>query len=182
MRKLHLVALTCGVLLACTSPLTAGEVTAEGAFESLKALAGTWTGEPEGEGAEAEAETAGELVHQIQLSAAGTVVMETMRPGSPHEMINMYHLDGEDLLLTHYCAGGNQPRMRLDREQSTPEKLVFAFIGGTNLDPAVDAHIHAAEIRMLDADRIESNWWGWSAGKEAGKMTFHLARSSSPAE
>ena len=56
------------------------------------------------------------VVHEFKTSAAGTVVMETMNPGTGHEMINMYHVDGDDLLLTHYCAGNNQPRMRLNRE------------------------------------------------------------------
>ncbi len=35
-----------------------------------------------------------------------------MYPGMEHEMTNMYTLDGNTLVMTHYCAGGNQPRMR----------------------------------------------------------------------
>ncbi len=47
-------------------------------------------------------------------TADGTVVMETMDSGNPdHEMINMYHLGGNEFVLTHYCAGNNQPIMRL---------------------------------------------------------------------
>ncbi len=53
-------------------------------------------------------------------------------------MINMYHLDGDDLVLTHYCAGGNQPHMKLDRASATSGKLQFDFIGGTNLDEVVE--------------------------------------------
>ena len=34
-------------------------------------------------------------------------------------MINMYHMDGDDLVLTHYCAGGNQPTMKLNTENSS---------------------------------------------------------------
>ena len=112
MKQLLNVALLCLVLaMGITPTLVAGGLTAQEGFEQLKGLAGTWEGEPEGEGAEAEAETkeAGVVKHEIQVSAAGTVVMETMAPGTDHEMINMYHLDGEDLVLTHYCAGGNQP-------------------------------------------------------------------------
>ena len=177
--KLLQVALITMFVLASGSATWAGSVEAQAVFDQLKSLAGTWQGHYEGEGeeAEAEAEAAGQAVHEIQVSAAGTVVMETMGPGSDHEMINMYHLDGDDLLLTHYCAGGNQPQMRLNRDSSTSETLVFDFVGGTNLDPAVDGHIHAAKIQIVDSDRLESVWFGYAGGEQVGVMTFHLARA-----
>lgn len=52
---------------------------------------------------------------EFALTSSGSAVRETMFPGTPHEMINMYALDGNSLVLTHYCAGGNQPRMRAER-------------------------------------------------------------------
>jgi hypothetical protein len=158
-------------------PGSAGGVEAQAAFDQLKMLAGTWSGEMKGEGEEAEAQQMPQPVHEFRVSAAGTVVMETMGPGTDHEMINMYHLDGEDLMLTHYCASGNQPSMRLNREGSTAGKLVFDFAGGTNLDPAVDDHIHAAEITFLDEKHLDSVWTSFSGGEPAHKMTFHLART-----
>ena len=178
MKELSLWSSTLAVLAVVGSPALAGEVTAKGAFEQLKTLAGGWEGPIEGEGeeAEAEAKAAGPAIHEIQVSAAGTVVMETMAPGTEHEMINMYHLDGDDLLLTHYCAGGNQPQMKLNRQSSTNETLVFDFIGGTNLDPTVDPHIHNAKIQMVDSDHFESIWQSWNEGKQYGTMTFSLAR------
>ena len=179
MRALLQMALICVVFLAAASPGHAGGVKTQTAFDELKSLAGTWRGTPEGEGMEAEAEAhkIEEVVHDFRVSAAGTVVMETMGPGTEHEMINMYHLDGEDLVLTHYCAGGNQPTMKLNRERSTVAKLVFDFTGGTNLDPAVDAHIHSAEIKLADPKHLESIWESYAGGKKAGGMVFHLARS-----
>lgn len=161
-------------LVALAAPASAGTLTAEAVFDQLKDLAGTWQGMTEGEGEAAEAPS--EVTHRIEVSAGGTVVMETMQPETDHEMINMYHLDGDDLLLTHYCAGGNQPRMKLDLAASNDQKLVFDFVGGTNLDPSVDGHIHAAEIQMIDGDHMDSIWQGWSEGKHQGTMTFHLAR------
>jgi hypothetical protein len=178
MKRLLFAASVCLALLVTVSPVVADTMTAEQAFGHLKGLEGTWEGQPEGEGeeAKAEAEASGTVTHEIQVSAAGTVVMETMSPGSDHEMINMYHLDGEDLVLTHYCAGGNQPQMRLNRDESTTEVLVFDFSGGTNLDPTVDNHIHAARIQMVDSDNLESVWLAYSGGEQAATMTFHLAR------
>lgn len=137
-------------------------VSARDAFAQLKSLAGLWSGE-------------GEHQHTINLSAAGTVVMETMAPGTDHEMINMYFLDGERLLLTHYCAGGNQPQMEL-QSQSTRHELHFDYVGGTNLDPAVDSHIHSAKIVLVDPHTIESHWNGYQDGKPHHDMVFHLKR------
>jgi len=179
MKQILQMALVCLVVVVTTSPVAAGDLSAQDVFEQLKGLEGTWEGEPEGEGleAEAEAEVAGKVVHDIKVSAAGTVVMETMGPGTDHEMINMYHLDGDNLLLTHYCAGGNQPQMRLDLENSTADTLIFDFSGGTNLDPATDSHIHAAEIQLVDSDHVESIWKSYSGGEQAATMTFHLERA-----
>ncbi len=160
------------------TPAFAGEALEAGAvFEQLKALEGTWQGKPEGEGAAGEEQPPTKVTHVFQVSAAGTVVMETMMPGTDHEMINMYHLDGEDLVLTHYCAGGNQPQMRLNRQTSTASTLNFDFAGGTNLDPATDGHIHAGQLVLKEGDQIDSVWVGYNEGKPAGTMTFHLARS-----
>jgi hypothetical protein len=180
MRKFLFTALALSVIISLAPAVAAAGVSAEEAFDQLKGLAGTWEGEAEGAGAEAEseAEKTTSMVHEIQVSAAGTVVMETMAPGTDHEMINMYHLDGEDLVLTHYCAGGNQPQMRLDRAASSPDQLVFEFAGGTNLDPAVDNHIHAARIQFLGDNRMDSVWKAHAGGEEVATMTFHLARQN----
>ena len=179
MRKSLHIAWLCLLVLVLASPSLAGDLTAQKVFDQLKGLEGRWEGPMEGEGQEAkeEAEAAGLAIHEIQVSAAGNVVMETMGPGTDHEMINMYHLDGDDLLLTHYCAGGNQPRMRLDLEESTASTLVFDFVDGTNLDPATDHYIGSARIEIFDTDHMESIWGGYSGREQVSTMTFHLART-----
>ena len=165
------------LLLTAGLGTAAAELTADDAFTTLKGMAGSWHEVPEGVGqeAEAEAEMAGhQTTHEIEVSAAGTVVMETMAPGTEHEMINMYHLDGEELVLTHYCAGGNQPTMRLNREASTSERMIFDFTGGTNLDPETDNYIHDMELGFKGEGKVESVWNAWSAGEQAATMIFHL--------
>jgi hypothetical protein len=152
----------------------AAAVDARAAFDMLKSLAGEWTvGVP----AE-EAETAGETApHTFHRSANDSVVMETMFAGTEHEMINMYHLDGQDLVLTHYCAGGNQPHLKLDQAASTAKELHFAFDGGTNFDPAKDGHIHAGGITFVDDDHIVSTWIPYYEGEQAGVTELKLARA-----
>ena len=179
MKKDLVLVLVTAIALSTGIPAYAA-VAASAVLDQLKTLEGTWTGNPEGTGeaASEEPEVIPAVVHEFQISAAGTVVMETMNPGTDHEMINMYHVDGDDLVLTHYCAGGNQPQMRLDREASSADYLEFDFSGGTNLDPAVDPHIHSANIRMRDDGGLDSNWQSHSGGEPAGEMAFHLTRAA----
>ena len=70
------------------------------------------------------------------------------------EMVSIYHLDGADLVMTHYCVLGNQPRMKAD-PKSPANQIRFEFAGGTNLDPAKDMHMHEGTLTFVDDDHIE---------------------------
>lgn len=149
-----------------------GGVDAKAAFERLKGMEGTWTGEfPD------ESGTVQKVIHEFRTSAAGSVVMETMNPDTEHEMINMYHLDGDELVVTHYCSGGNQPEMKLDRAHAGPNELPFDFTGGSNLDPAKDHYIRDLRLVFHDDGRVDSIWRSWADGKEEGTMVFTLSRA-----
>jgi len=139
---------------------------AQAAWDSLKKLTGEWEGDAGGSKAS--------IVYRV--TSNGNTVMETLFPGTSHEMITMYHLDGAQLVLTHYCSAGNQPRMALDAKASKPGYLVFSFAGGTNLDPQKDGHIHAGRIKLVDDDHIESEWDHWENGKAGHSMKFALTR------
>jgi hypothetical protein len=144
-------------------------VDGKAAFARLTTLAGTWEGKA-GHGEAAEAATV-----TYRLASGGSVVEETLFPGTPHEMISMYHLVDGQLVMTHYCAMANQPRMRLDAKASTPDRLVFAFDGGTNFDPAKDTHVHSGVIEWK-GESLHSSWAVYSGGKEAGQNRFVLHR------
>jgi hypothetical protein len=145
-------------------------VEAKAAFEKLKSLAGEWQQKSEGQGHD----QSGKILYKV--TSNGSVVMETYFPGSDHEMISMYHLDGEELRMTHYCAAKNQPRMHLDRKASKPDDLKFVFDGGTNLDPAKDMHVHGGRITFIDKARVETEWDGYMGGKSMGLTKFVLTR------
>ena len=141
-------------------------VTAKAAFQAMAGLAGTWQGQAAGEPAQV----------LYRLASAGSVVMETQFPGTDHEMITMYHLDGAELVATHYCAAGNQPRFKLDRQHSTAGKLLFAFAGGSNLNPKRDSHLHGGEIAIKGLDAILAQWDHWQNGASILKLQFDLQR------
>ena len=141
-------------------------VEARTAFGQLASLAGAWEG--------AAGEGKGRVEYRV--ASGGTVVMETLFPGTEYEMISMYHLDGEELMMTHYCAMGNQPRMRLDRAGSTATQLRFVFTGGTNLKPETDDHVHGGRIEIGSDGRLRAVWDFYSAGKQAGSNRFDVGR------
>jgi hypothetical protein len=156
-------------------------VDAKAAFARLSALAGTWKAQV---GHANEAAKKQEHADQhpsessvvYRLTGAGSALVETQFPGSDHEMVSIYHLDGSDLRMTHYCAMGNQPRVKLDRAHSQPDHLVFVFDGGTNLDPGKDMHIHGLEITFHKDGKVTSTWEGYSDGKSAGKTAFAMTK------
>src|SRR5207249_3172213 len=82
----------------------AKESPAKAAFEKMKGLAGTWVAS----GNDAEMKDA-QVVYRV--TAGGSAVMETIMPGTDHEMVSLCTLDGDKIVLTHYCVLGNQPHM-----------------------------------------------------------------------
>lgn len=147
----------------------APKVDAARAFEKLKGLAGDWH--------MPAAPDAPPGVVRYEVVSGGTVVQEILFPGSAHEMRSMFHRDGQDLVMTHYCAMGNQPRMRLELHAATETELRFAFDGGTNFDPAKDLHVHSGFIRFEDPDTLKAEWAVYRGAQEAGKNAFDLTRA-----
>jgi len=130
------------------------------AFEKMKKLAGTWVA------ADKDGKPTDQVVSVIKVTAGGSTVHETLFPGQPHEMVSVYHLDKGELVMTHYCALGNQPKMKADPE-SPKNQIHFLFVGGTNFDPAKDKHMHEGTLTFHDDDHIEFCGVAWDGGKPA---------------
>jgi hypothetical protein len=154
-------------ILALAAPAASASADGKAAFERLKSLAGDWqgtVGTPAGHPA----------AIRYEVGSGGTIVRELLFPGTEHEMLNVYHLVDGQLVATHYCAMGNQPRFKL--QSATTDELVFGFAGGTNFVPEKDAHIHDGRIKFVAPDRLEEDWTAFAAGKPAGDHKFVLTR------
>src|SRR5689334_2954454 len=136
-------------------------------LEKMKKLAGTWVA------ADKDGKPTDQVVSIIKVTAGGSAVHETLFPGQPHEMVSVYTADGPDLIMTHYCVLGNQPRMKAD-PKSPSNQIVFRFAGGTNLNPAKDKHMHEATLTLVSDDRIEVTGTGWENGAPAKGMCCGL--------
>lgn len=129
------------------------------AFEKLKSLVGSWTSD------------AGKV--EYKLTGAGTALVETQFPGEPHEMVSVYHLDGDKLVMTHYCAAGNQPRMKLVK--SSDRELHFGFDGGSNITKE-GPHMHRLVITFNTDGSVESLWSSKMGDKPGGDIKFVMKR------
>jgi hypothetical protein len=142
------------------------------AFERFKALAGDWVAADDG-----DMSKKGDLVARYHLTGGGSAVVEELFPGTPHEMTTVYHLDGQDVVLTHYCMMGNQPQMRAKPTSSS--RVAFAFDGGTNIDPKHDEHMHTVSFDFVGANELRTEWIDFNGGKPEKTAGFHLVRKSS---
>jgi hypothetical protein len=134
------------------------------AFEKLKSLAGNHSASMmTADGAKTKVD--------YRVTANGTAVIETMFAGEPHEMVTVYSLDGQSVAATHYCSGGNQPRMQLNTEKSNANELVFDFVSITG--NVTDGHIKTVRFRFDDKNTEEI----WSTTKQDDYLRlFYPAR------
>ena len=152
-----------GLVVLTLSAAGRGEEAAKAApthpqLEKLKKLAGTWVE------ADKDGKPTDKVVSVVKVTAGGSAVHETLFPGQPLEMVSVYHLDKGELVMTHYCVLGNQPRMKA-AAGAKPNQIRWEFAGGTNLDPAKDAHMHGATVTIVDDDHIEIEGEAWENGK-----------------
>src|SRR6516164_8827081 len=155
---------------AVTASVNADDKNGKGAsqrFEALKGLAGDWV-EVDKDGKPTD-----KVVSSIRVTSGGNTVQETLFPGSDKEMITMYHLDGADLVLTHYCSLGNQPRMRAEPGKEA-NKIAFKFTGATNLKSSDDHHINQATLTIVDKDHFKAEWASCKDGKACHQVTLDL--------
>jgi hypothetical protein len=137
-------------------------------FERFKLLVGEWVGKgPDKDGPE--------LHVQYKMTAGGSAVVETLFPGTEHEMLTVIHPDGTDLLLTHYCHLGNQPQMKASGPVDGT-KVEFKFVRATNLKSDKDRHMHEATYTFVDKDTLKSEWTLYNEGKAANQIVIELKR------
>ncbi len=132
---------------------------AEPGFDMLKSLVGEWQGEgPDGSPVQLT----------YELFSGGSALVEKMEPeGDKPSMITVYHLDGDNLMMTHYCSAQNQPRMRAKPVKGGVEKIDFSFVDATNLSDPSEGHMAGLVVSFLDDDHITQEWTFLDEGKES---------------
>ena len=139
-------------------------------LDRMKTLSGTWSTQPH------EGAPAGTIV--FATTSNGSAVREVMLPGTPQEMINVYTMDGPTMVMTHYCAMGNQPHLRASAPTGPHDPIVLKCDGVGNLASADQMFMGQLMITFVDDNHIRETWTSFQSGKPAGEhASFELTRS-----
>jgi hypothetical protein len=140
---------------------------ANAGFEKMKTLVGDWKG---------KTADGTHIAVTYRLVAGGSAIEEHI---SVADMVTMYHVNGKNLMLTHYCAAGNQPRMKAAGYKEGDQTLAFVFWDATNLPDKKAMYMHDATFTFVDADHLIATWTHYEGGKDAGKVVMTLERVKS---
>ena len=138
-------------------------------LEMIKALEGEWVL------LKMNGETPPEPgITAFKVGSMGSSVREVMFPGSAHEMTNMYHMNGNELMVTHYCGAGNQPRMR--GVVVTPGHVEFKTESVTNLVSMETEFMGELTLDMADRNSLKQSWRSIKDGSGTSHMVFEYKR------
>ena len=169
------------VALMSISTVAFAQSDAQKSFDKLKTLAGSWEGhvtvvppQPEmGDG----------TLTQVSLrvtSRGNALVHEMKEAGTPDDPtrydhpVTMLYLDGDRLLLTHYCDAGNRPRMtgKVSADGKTVEFDFLDVAGGTQY-----GHMHHAVFTVIDANHHTEDWTYMTPGDKPVRAHLDLQRT-----
>ncbi len=177
MQRTILIALVLSIAALGGCQLTPTRVASDAAtdeemFVPLTKLVGTWEMEDPEDGVMKEVAT-------FAVFGAGSAVREIMHPGQPYEMTNIYHMDGRELVITHYCAAGNQPRMVATAAQQTEAGTVyeFAFDSISNLREDHAEFMGSLTLTLRNDGTVQQDWRSMSDdGSTTEPFTMLLQR------
>jgi len=147
-----------------------GETNYTSIYEAFKKLEGRWHG----------SSTKGwQNRETFRVIARGSAILSTSEfIDSPEEaMASVIMLDGNTLLLTHYCEAGNQPVLRATSVEQNGKKVTFEFYGGTNLPTRDRGHMDKVVWSFEDPDHFSSQWSWYANGKQTVFETIRYERS-----
>ena len=146
---------------------------AQKTFDKLKTLSGSWEGTITTTPAQPEVQ--GKTIQvSLRTTSTGNALMHEMKMGGREDdPVTMLYVNGDRLMLTHYCDAGNRPRMVA--KASTDGKTVeFDFLdvdGGTQY-----GHMHHAVFTMVDANHHTEEWTYMGPGDNPVHAHFDLQR------
>jgi len=119
------------------------------AFDQLKSLAGEWQGTT-------TQDSKVQLTYQVVSN--GSVLMERLQSAGESEMITMYSLDGDHIVVTHYCSAGNQPTMQTPAGTAATGRYDFSFVRVSGTKTPDEGHMVSLSVTIPDKDHLTQVW------------------------
>ena len=151
------------LLVFCSTALLA-QSDAQKVLDRFKGMAGTW------EGKSSKGQNSGV---KYEIIAGGTAIMAESHMAN-EDMTSMFYVDGDRLMMTHFCPSGNQPRMRATISPDL-KTVSFDFVDATNLAGPQIGHMHRAVYIFSDSGHYNEEWTWKQEGKEA-KFSYEMTR------
>jgi hypothetical protein len=153
-RRIANLVVAAAVTAGAAAPLAA-QTKENPAWEKMKSLVGAWEGR---EGTQPVSVT-------YTLVSNGTSLMESLNGEHDVNMVTMYAPDGDAIVATHYCAMGNQPRMRA-KSGSDPNTLDFQFVDATNVQDPNGHLMRRLVVTFKDGNHFQQAWTDRANGKD----------------
>jgi hypothetical protein len=119
-------------------------------FGQMLKLEGEWRGSYEWTDGRTGA---GAMRVRYTVTGAGSALVEDLiNEEGVATMTTVYHLDGDDLRMTHYCAARNQPRLKSSLISDAPSAAEFQFVDVTGMTKY--GSVQAFRIEIVDADHL----------------------------
>jgi hypothetical protein len=148
------------------------------ALAQMRTLAGEWHGTFQWSGARSDA---GKMNATYYLTGNGSAVVENLIVEGTPVMTSVYHLDGGELRMTHYCAAQNQPRLKARSFDSGNGTINFEFVDATNLSSPDAPHVNGLVLRNSDGDHLELQFMFRAGTKQSlERITLVRAPASKP--
>jgi hypothetical protein len=158
---------------ATMSALSADETESSKALVQMKALTGNWSGTFQWTGGRTDS---GSMNATYYVTGNGSAVVENLITGSTPVMTSVYHLDGRDLRMTHFCGAQNQPRLKARRIDLDHGAIDFDFVDATNLRSPDAPHVHGLEIHLIDPNHLTLTFL-FQSGSVESREEINLKRT-----
>lgn len=164
------IRLVLAIVAISSSTVALAQSDAQKSFDKLKSLAGTWTASYEGKPMQAS----------LRVTSMGNAILHEMKGDGPDDPITMFYVEGDRLLLTHYCDAGNRPRMagKISPDGKTIE---FELVDVANYNKAQHGHMEHAVLTMIDENHHTEDWTFMLEGKPPMKVHLDMQRTKESA-
>ena len=178
MKFLRLV-LPIALLLITTAAFADSD--AQKSFEQMKTLAGNWEGPVTVVPPQPDMSSDKPIHVLLRTTSRGNALMHEMQEaGTPEDPtrydhpVTLFYLDGDRLLLTHYCDAGNRPRMTA-KSSGDGKTIEFDFLdvaGSTQY-----GHMQHAVFTVIDANHHTEDWTYMMPGEKPVHAHLDLQRT-----